>query len=296
MKKSKIIKFIIILLIILLVIISFFIFELQQGDSTIEEDKTNSLEQNDTQNESVDDDNQNEIASNISENEEAVEVVYGKAERVVNATYFYTAQNCLELYLNNTEENDYSFVTITQMYQYFVQNNNVMRFVVHALFANQNKDTKYYNYIIYIDFKNLTYNVEKADDVINNLDSLNLNKKIDSIEKNGKNDFEYEVVTEEKLISKYLRCFKNMCLNAPSEAYNYLNNEYKGNNCRDVASFEKYIEQNINKIKNMDLNKYTFSTQNGKQRYICYDSQNNCYIINKNDIIMSFDIILDVNI
>lgn len=277
-----------------------------------------------------------EILQPIIEDAGGIEYNYEKAEKVNNPTYFYTVQNCLESYLDsiddlsdeddendeqNKEEivlnqldknyiqennismsklkelyNEYSFITITQMIQYLVKENNVIRFVAHVMFANQNKEVKYLNYIIYFDFKNLTYSIKPIEKSISNIDSLNLNQVIDSVEKNDNNQYKYEIVTTEKLMKKYLKSFSQMCLKAPSEAYNYLSEDYKKEKFANIDLFKSYVDENKNKIKNINLNNYVESNNNGKKKCACYDTQNNCYIINYDDVIMNFDIELDANV
>lgn len=146
--------------------------------------------------------------------------------------------------------------------------------------------------IVNLDITNLTYSVEPVDIEINNIKDIELTSTLDSIEKNDDNVFRYISTNAEDDCKRFLDNYKKMALSNPEEAYNRLNEEYRNLRFGNLETYEKYIEENRDDMKVMQLNQYMVSDENGKTQYICKDKYGKVYVF-EGENLMNLSIQLD---
>ena len=143
-----------------------------------------------------------------------------------NKSYFYTVKETLERFLSAVS-NDNKISTINKLNSEYVKNNNVninnlqdvikldiknpkvevvnmlelkvknnqiLRYVVRFKYLNNQNETKYYNCIVCLDFRNVTFCVEPIDSNIEDLTTVNLDFDINSIPENEYNKYTFRVV------------------------------------------------------------------------------------------------------
>lgn len=293
----------------------------------------NTIIQNENMGNSDSENVQNITNFTISEDEMVEEIKYDILQDVTNPTYFYTVQRCLETHfedmdslkeksndtdkqkiydqlsrkyikenkitLNNIEDyvkqySNKSFSNIEKMMQFQIEGNNIMRFVAKALFYDENKNIYYSNFIVYLDYINLTYFIQPVSDEITDISQVTLKDDVEIIEENKNNKYNYEVVTTEELLNKYIDFFIEKCLNKPQIAYGYLDEEYKNKFFNNLEEFKEFVTLNQNKIKAIKINSYKATYNDNYTEYTCLDvSRNTHKIIEK--AVMQFKIILDDN-
>lgn len=256
------------------------------------------------------------------------EVVYNKMENVTNSTYFYTVQKCITGYLNDvytlskidTQENkrkvynqlsekyieknnitfenlnkyieinnDNMFINIVEMLQFNIENNNIIRYVLKGRFLNEKEEIYYSNFIVYLDYSNLTYAIEPVDSNITDLSKIDISSNIEEILENENNKYQYNVISTRDLLYNYLKNFGNMCLQMPEIAYEYLDDECKNEKFKNIEAFKEYVSQNEYSLKYIELNSYQEDDNEEFKTYNCEDITGNHYLI-KETAIMQFKI------
>lgn len=327
-------RVILIIMIVLLIILSVIIVTIivvkenisDDNKQNIVNDVADNIMSNNIQN------NVSNSSLDIMEDEALEEMIYNEVQEVTNQTYFYTVQNCIKTYLNDvnnlqkessegkrqkvynqlsekyiqennisldnienyskTKEN-LSFFTVVKMVQLQIENNGIIRFGSHVLFLDGN-DVEYLNFIVYLDYWNLTYSIEPVRDGITDLNKVDLTSNIQTISENSDNKYTYEVITTDRLIENYFKIFLDMCLSIPEVAYEYLDDNDKNGTIQNVVDLKNYIFINQNRLKNIDIQQYKSSEKEGYTQYICIDQYGVSYII-KEIAIMQFTITLNSN-
>lgn len=146
--------------------------------------------------------------------------------------------------------------------------------------------------IVNLDITNLTYSVEPVDIESNDIKDIQLTNTLDSIEKNDDNVFRYISTNAEDDCKRFLDNYKKMALSNPEEAYNRLNEEYRNLRFGNLETYEKYIEENRDDMKVIQLNQYMVSDENGKTQYICKDKYGKVYVF-EGENLMNLSIQLD---
>lgn len=169
----------------------------------------------------------------------------------------------------------------------FYEKNQVNSFVIKGLI----EDLEYTSIsevmlIVNVDTTNDTYSVE----IIKNYSTINsiTPTKLDKIEKNNNNTcsfitFNHEKTTIEEITSLY----KKTALGYPELFYNsYLNTNYKNNRFKNLEDFKKYIENNKDIIKKINIKKYKkINNDNGSSTYILEDQYENIIIVEYKSIV-----------
>lgn len=269
----------------------------------------------------------------ITEDEGLEEIIYDEVQKVTNPTYFYTVQNCIKTYLNDVsnlqkesseekkqkvynqvsekyiKENNISldnienyskikenlsFFTVVKMVQLQIENNGIIRFGSHVLFLDGN-DIEYLDFIVYLDYWNLTYSIEPVSNGITGLSKVDLTSNIETISENTNNKYTYEVTTTDKLIENYFKIFLDMCFSIPEVAYEYLDDNDKNGEIQSVEDLKNYIFINKNRLKDVDIQRYKLTEHEGYTQYACVDQYSFNYTI-KETAIMQFTITLNNNI
>ena len=130
------------------------------------------------------------------------------------------------------------------------------------------------NFIVRVDSINGTFSIEFAND------DVDIKESEKAIKQNNFNSFEIEDMTDEKIILKYLEYFKKITLEYPQIAYeNYLDEEYREKRFGSLENYKKYIEDNIEELKYVQIIKYfSDATTDNNIYYVGIDQYENTYI------------------
>ena len=154
-------------------------------------------------------------------------------------------------------------------------------------------------YFLNLDSKNNTfciypyeYLLEKKYNQLKDGDILKI-QAIDEIEKKEYNVFEDQSNRYKTIAVPYFEKLKIDLIYDSEYAYNQLDNNYKINKFNNsFEEFEKYINNNKNKILNMQIKKYARYYYDGYIQYIVVDNNGDYYIFNETST-LNYKIILD---
>lgn len=315
----------IIILIALLSVIEIYRVNNRKNQNTIEENTNNDFNTSTTN--AIDD------SEKATGEEEEDETIFSKEPfKVTNGAYFYTVENCIREYIESiknlqkedseknreniydklskdyieknkitvdnvngiTIKDDCYLVGAVEMYQLNIIKNYVMRYSARTLFLDNSNKTYYFNFIVYLDYANLTFAIEPISENNTELSKIDLRSEIEDIDANDYNQYKYNVMTKSDIMSKYIKFFKTLCYNVPDIAYTYLSDEYKLKNYPNVESFKNFIINNQDKIKYLQVMSCDDITrQVDNTRYICSNIGGG-YITIYEKSIMNFNIELNI--
>ena len=109
-------------------------------------------------------------------------------------------------------------------------------------------------------------------------------------------EFQTVIVNTVTLARLYLEDIKTDLLYNTEDAYEKLNIEYKQEKFPTLESFQKYVEENRDRINSITISSYQrFAREDGKDGYqlVVIDTNNNYYIFNITAV-MQYDVILDI--
>lgn len=176
----------------------------------------------------------------------------------------------------------------------YLQGKNIMTYSVYGKLNSQdaNEEIEKY-YIVRVDLKNLTYELEEIEDgLYSNIEEIKLEDDETQIQNNGNNSFEYTTVSSEEMCRKYLKDFTQKELNNPEEAYSMLDEEYKNERFSGLEEYQEYIELCRNRIQYASLSKYDVDRKENYTEYILVDNYNNSYTVKATGI-WDYTILLD---
>ena len=207
---------------------------------------------------------------------------------------FISANNIKETevfkYIDKMETSN--LLTIVEMKE-LRKNERIKYYGVHIVLQNTTDLQVIQNYyiIVNIDKQNETYSIQPLN--INSMDDIQLNTKIDKIEPNKNNKFQYAGLTDVDMIKECMNRYKRISLIYPEFVYNnILDKEYREKRFGSVEKFANYIQKNKEKIMSINLKKYQAGASNSQTQYVCIDQMGQYYIFRKNSIIDS-SLILD---
>lgn len=116
--------------------------------------------------------------------------------------------------------------------------------------------------------------------------------KIDNIEKNTFNEYSGKVITDKDIAINYFNDYKYNILNNIEKAYNLLDKEYRNKRFGSLEVFAKYIQDNIDTFRNINIEQYASEINQEYTQYICKDQNENLYIFKENAI-MDYTVQLD---
>lgn len=106
------------------------------------------------------------------------------------------------------------------------------------------------------------------------------------------NQFEFIDVTDQAMILRYLQDYKEKVQNDYRIAYNLLDPEYREKRFGSIDNYQKYVQKNLEQIKQAKISKYQVKEKEGYTQYVCIDQFNNYYII-RETAVMQYTILLD---
>lgn len=145
-------------------------------------------------------------------------------------------------------------------------------------------------YLINTDDYNKTFSIEPINIGIS---TEELQTKKQRIEKNNNNGLIYIKIDNITMCMYYLANYKNKILNNPTEAYQYLDKQYRTLKFGNLENFNNYITSRRNEISNITLDSYKVNYYNGYTEYVCKDNLDNYYIFHATAV-MEYTTFLDI--
>lgn len=221
-----------------------------------------------------------------------------------NIIYSFLDDNYIKEF-NVTKENlleklgKYEKVSIVIDKMYVSQNSTyISTYFVYGITENKEKnEISNFTVMITIDSQNRRFNISPYEYIMKlGYDKLKegeeLKRNIQIIDNKQYNSYDYKTISDDTVIKDYIDLYRIKALYRTKESYNLLDKEYREKRFGSLNNYEKYVNENLNSIRNISI--YEFSTQGGEKdkRYICTDMYNNYYILKETDI-MQYSLILD---
>ena len=225
-------------------------------------------------------------------------------EKVINTTYFFSVEECINKYLDAIKRGG-AVEVLCYLDENYIQQNNLNKdniltsieqgydFIATEMYEKRDKtlysfivkgviDDDIYNqqkfYIVDLDLSNSTFKVTPLyNNNYTSVEQIQERKKLEKIEQNNFNKFEFLRLTENEIYTKYAEYFVNLLKNNPTRAYDMLDEQYKELRFKnDFNKFTEYInlmnsnnklDTEIKEISKYDNNKYIVKTKNDN-RYI----------------------------
>lgn len=156
----------------------------------------------------------------------------------------------------------------------------------------ENKFIKEAYYIVNLDYINKTFSIEPIDEEYQNIDDIKFDNKNIIITKNESNFYTEQNITNEYVVREYFNLYKKLVLSKPEIIYNMMPEEYKQLRFGNFDNFQKYVQNNLEEIKKINLKQYLVNYYDNYDEYVGKDQFGNLYIfdLNKDG---NFDIKLD---
>lgn len=106
---------------------------------------------------------------------------------------------------------------------------------------------------------------QSIDEFKNNTDNIISDDVLDI------NSFEMMEIDDETMATAYFYRYKNELLENPEKAYKELNEDYRNKRFVNYENYKKYIENNIEYICDIKLEKFAVNNYNDYNEYICDD-------------------------
>lgn len=174
---------------------------------------------------------------------------------------------------------------------------NIRTFFVYGNFSNNVEQNKVaFQIIVEIDSKNNTFYIYPTSYVIQNhqdeKDLESYTTKLTEIPKNDYNTFTFVNVEDTTVINDYLSNFKSLLINDIDSSYELLDQDYKTAKFENIDAYKEYVNNNINYLLTITIDKYKKDvTENGTQ-YTCIDKNGNYYIFEETTV-MKYKVLLD---
>ena len=226
-------------------------------------------------------------------------------EKVINATYFFSVEECINKYLSAIKMGG-AVEVLDYLDENYIQQNNLTKeniltnieqgYDFLATKKKKKRDKTLYSFIVkgvvdddiynqerfYIVDLDLSNNAFKIIPLYNSnytdVSQIPEKTKLNNIEvSNNHNKFEFLRLDDEEIYTKYAEYFVNLLKNNPTKAYDMLDEQYKELRFKnDFTKFTEYInlmnsnnklDTEIKEISKYDNNKYIVKTKNDN-RYI----------------------------
>ncbi len=235
---------------------------------------------------------------------------------IEDANTFYTVENCINLYLDylvkdselvkEIENKYYKSKNILELKQekesvaqkmWGIDNESNSKYYVYTKIRDKNlKDItseEDYYFIVVLDKNNATFSIALCGSEYLESD-LNYikNDPNEIIQKNNVNGYTDITIYNEDIVEKYFYEYIKYMIYKKDVAYKLLDSEYIEKKFSNFNLFEEYIDNNIDKIKNAVMVKYSVDNFEDYTKYTIIDNYNNCYII-KEKSVMNYTILLD---
>lgn len=186
---------------------------------------------------------------------------------------------------------------------YFTQNeNNTTTYLVLGKQIDNNTDlSENYGFIILLDGNNKTFsiapyefiqklNINTDTDISELIDISNIN-----VDDKKYNLYDNSFINDELLIKNLFINYKKIAKYDPEYAYELLNEDYRNKHFNSKKEAEDYLMNNINIVLGNTIEKIRYDDSDSNSTiYMCQDNYKNIFVINKNDQIMEYNIMLDI--
>lgn len=180
--------------------------------------------------------------------------------------------------------NTATFFILTDVKQYY-GTEQVNSFVVKGLVENtEYKPLMEVTMILNIDTTQATYSVE----ILNNNTSIDAvtPTKLEKIDSNDVNEFQYIQLTDENIVKETVNTFKQTILGYPEVCYNkFMPAEYKQAKFANANAFKTYVQRNRELIEQINIKGYQKIDGGNRTTYILVDQYQNRYILNYRSMI-----------
>lgn len=161
----------------------------------------------------------------------------------------------------------------------YIKNGYMYKYVISGYITDFNYNViRNLALIVNLDTTNYTYSIEPLNDGYNNIENIQLNNTLDTIEKNDNNTFKYISTNAEDEARRYLDTYKKMILSNSEEAYDRLDEEYRDKRFGSLEGFEKYVNENRQDFLILQPTEYLLNTYDEYSEYVCRDKYQNSYI------------------
>ena len=175
----------------------------------------------------------------------------------------------------------------------YVKNGYMYKYVINGYITDFNYNIiQNISLIVNLDITNYTYSIEPLENANVNIEDVQLNNTLETIEKNDNNTFQYISTIAEEEAERYLDTYKKMLLSNPEEAYNRLDEEYRNKRFGSLDEFEKYINNNRQDFLALQPTSYLLNTYDEYNEYVCRDKYQNLYIFRANNP-LDYRVLLD---
>lgn len=162
-----------------------------------------------------------------------------------------------------------------------IKKENVEKYVVYGIEQTiENKYLKDIYLVVNLDVSNQTFSIEPLKEY-KDLNEIVVKNNNIRIEKNDENSYEYEKVSYEYTVKKYMDYYKKLSLAKPELIYNYMDEEYRNKRFGNLENYEKYIKNNKQELTTLQCTKYLVNNYDGYTQYVCQDKYENLYIFNE---------------
>lgn len=209
---------------------------------------------------------------------------------------YYTVANCISSYLDATNINNSSYFSVNENGEkYQIISNDKIREKINALRSNvvnsniqtieekniftpidiivleqgrvssygvygvtSNLNMEYLAdkyYVVNLDSTNKAFSVQELTNNYSNVNQISATK-LDSIEKNDYNEFEYSNIDNEYKYKQVFMNIKRLLLVKPEVAYEYLDDDYKNERFGNYQYFKQYIDNNRDKLIGISPRRY----------------------------------------
>lgn len=117
-------------------------------------------------------------------------------------------------------------------------------------------------------------------------------KYYSEIEYTDYNEIYYAHISDMQMCNIYLLDYKNNAIYHTQDAYNSLDKEYRQKRFGSFENYQKYVQENAEKIFGIKLSKYQVKKYDDYNQYICIDQYGNYYVFNE-IAIMKYTLALD---
>ena len=153
-----------------------------------------------------------------------------------------------------------------------------------------------FNTLIKLDSSNKTFEIYPQEYMIKHGDSdikkLSDNINLNSIEPQTYNLFVYREISDSELCNYYLEDYIYNVTTNIENAYNLLDEEYRVNRFGSLDTFRIYINESLDRIKNIKLQEYAIIKYPNYKQYVCIDTEGNNYLF-RETAIMEYTLLLD---
>lgn len=154
--------------------------------------------------------------------------------------------------------------------------NKYMAYGVIQDFDNNNIQDIYV--YISLDKENKTYSIEPIYQDIKDVDNFEFENNNIEIEKNYNNTYQNQNITNEYIVTQYLNNYKRLVISKSELVYDLIDEEYKNIRFGSFQKYKSYIDNNIEYINKIRLEKYQVNNNSNYIEYKAVDQYNNEYI------------------